>query len=121
MLRYREIPFARCISRFPHFPCLEIGEEQQARSSSTASLLFALYSSTFPALTLGEFFSIRVAGRVRVGPILSPGIREQPWGFAQSRVFVSFENALSAQTFDRFFFFFFFKSILDQIVASITS
>lgn len=33
-------------------------------------LLFALYSSTFPALTLGEFFSIRVAGRVRVGPIL---------------------------------------------------
>lgn len=68
-------------------------------------LLFALYSSTFPALTLGEFFSIRVAGRVRVGPILlslSLSLR----GYANSLEALRESSFLSRETSDRFFSFF---------------
>ena len=69
-------------------------------------LLFALYSSTFPALTLGEFFSIRVAGRVRVGPILlslSLSLFEDTRTASRLCASLSF---LSRETSDRFFSFF---------------
>lgn len=101
-------PFARCtdtvksplpvhfaLSSFSVLPS-RIGTK--LRSSSASPLLFALYSSTFAALTLGEFFTVQlVAGRVRVGRILSPGIREQPASFAQSRVsFLRLSRTLSS-------------------------
>lgn len=83
MLRYREISFT-CAFRASLIFCPTLPDQSETRSSFGSSLLFALSSSSFPGLTLGEFFSMQLAGRVRVGRILSPGIREQPPGFAQS-------------------------------------
>lgn len=110
MHRYREISFT-CAFRASLVFCPALSDRHETRSSSGSPLLFALYSSTLPALTLGEFFTVQlVAGRVRVGRILSPGIREQPAGFAQSRVssLVSsaFEDALfsATKTSDRYSF-----------------
>ena len=68
------------------------------QSSSAFSLLFALYSSTYPALTLGEFFTMQPgSGRVRVGRIPSPGDTRTASRLCtvSSLVPSAFENALS--------------------------
>lgn len=109
MHRYREISFT-CAFRASLIFCPALSDRHETRSSSGSPLLFALYSSTLPALTLGEFFTVQlVAGwsSTSWSDSLSGDTRTAcRLCTVSSLVSSAFENALfsAAKTSDRYSF-----------------